>query len=182
MNVDKKRRTPDARDVFDDYGINAVLSQSLRAFGHRTGKKFSPMMHAMSVENAAMVCEDPEISVDAYRSTTKVGLDTHHITRYRNPSRNRRPHRALMPFRPLSHPRQKPKRTPRHTDTQSRTRRRRRVRVQREFHGAPTSRVSSHDVRTVCVAFHRLATRFATSTLCSVVTNSRHLWCTTNPP
>jgi len=62
MNVDKKRRTPDARDVFDDDGINAVLSQSLRAIGHRTGKKFSPMMHAMSVENAAMVCEDPEIS------------------------------------------------------------------------------------------------------------------------
>ena len=56
MNVDKKRRTPDARDVFDDDGINAVLSQSLRAFGHRTEKKFSPMMHAMSVENAAMVC------------------------------------------------------------------------------------------------------------------------------
>ena len=67
-----------------------------------------------------------------------------------------------MPFRPLSHPRQKPKRTPRHTDTQSRTRRRRRVRVQREFDGASTSRVSSHDMRTVCVAFHRLATRFAT--------------------
>ena len=49
MNVDKKSRTPDARDVFDDYGINAVLSRSLKPIGHRTGKKFSPMMHAMSV-------------------------------------------------------------------------------------------------------------------------------------
>ena len=35
MNVDKKRRTPDARDVFDDDGINAVLSQSLKPIGHR---------------------------------------------------------------------------------------------------------------------------------------------------
>jgi len=52
MNVDKKRRTPDARDVFDDDGINAVLSQSLKPIGHRTGKKFSPMMLAMSVKNA----------------------------------------------------------------------------------------------------------------------------------
>jgi len=35
MNVDKTRRTPDARDVFDDDGINAVLSQSLKPIGHR---------------------------------------------------------------------------------------------------------------------------------------------------
>ena len=45
------------------------------------------MMHAMSVQNAAMVCVDPEISVDAHRTTTKVGSDTHNIMRYRNPSR-----------------------------------------------------------------------------------------------
>ena len=56
MNVDKKRRTPDARDIFDDDGLNAVLSQSLKPIGHRTGKKFSRVMHAMSVKNAAMVC------------------------------------------------------------------------------------------------------------------------------
>jgi len=107
MNVDKKRRTPDARDVFDDYGINAVLSQSLKPIGHRTEKKFNPMMHAMSVQNAAMVCEDPEISVDAHQTGMKVGLDAYHITRYRNPSRNRRQHQSLRSFRPLSHPRQK---------------------------------------------------------------------------
>ena len=54
-NADTSGHKTDARDIISElYGIIAACAESLRSFGRRSGKKFSPMMHAMSVQNETL--------------------------------------------------------------------------------------------------------------------------------
>ena len=51
-NADTSGHKTDARDIISELdGIIAVCAQSLRPFRRQTGKKFSPSMRAMSVQN-----------------------------------------------------------------------------------------------------------------------------------